>query len=558
MISGMRLYRIAMRIIPALVVAWALAGCQESSGTPTVVQFWAMGREGEVVRQLIPDFEREHPGVRVEVQQLPWSAAHQKLLTAFAGDALPDVAQLGNTWLPEFVALHALDPVEPSVVDAGDYFPGIWQTNVIDQTAYGVPWYVDTRLLFYRSDLLAEAGYARPPTTWTEWTDMLRAIKQRAGPHRHGALLPLNEYQPLLALALQQEAPLLRDGDTRGNFRSADFKRALRFYQGLFDNGFAPATSANQISNVWDEFARGTFTFYITGPWSIGELKRRLPASLQASWMTAPLPGPEGPSYSVAGGSSLVVFSNSPRKKAGVAARSIPVSARRPAALPRAHGQPAAAAQRMERRRPPQRRPRAGLSRAARARQACSESAGVGAHCHRDAARRRAHGAGQRSDDRRGGCRDRSARRSHSREAALDAGAQGAAVKLNWAAWAFVGPALMVIAVFFFLPVLAGFALSFTDFDIYALADIGNLRFVGLANYVELLQTPLFWKALGNTLYFVGVGVPLSIAASLGAALLLNSKLARFRPFFRVALFAPVVTTLVAVAIVWRYLLHTR
>jgi multiple sugar transport system permease protein len=131
-------------------------------------------------------------------------------------------------------------------------------------------------------------------------------------------------------------------------------------------------------------------------------------------------------------------------------------------------------------------------------------------------------------------------------------------VKLNWAAWAFVAPALMVIAVFFFLPVVAGFALSFTDFDIYALADIGNLRFVGLANYAELLQTPLFWKALGNTLYFVGVGVPLSIAASLGAALLLNSKLARFRPFFRVALFAPVVTTLVAVAIVWRYLLHTR
>jgi multiple sugar transport system permease protein len=131
-------------------------------------------------------------------------------------------------------------------------------------------------------------------------------------------------------------------------------------------------------------------------------------------------------------------------------------------------------------------------------------------------------------------------------------------VKLNWAAWAFVAPALMVIAVFFFLPVLAGFALSFTDFDIYALADIGNLRFVGLANYVELLQTPLFWKALGNTLYFVGVGVPLSIAASLGAALLLNSKVARFKPFFRVALFAPVVTTLVAVAIVWRYLLHTR
>ena len=203
-----------------------------------------------------------------------------------------------------------------AAVDASDYFPGIWQTNVVDQTAYGVPWYVDTRLLFYRSDLLAEAGYADPPSTWVEWIDMLRAIKQRGGPHRYGALLPLNEYEPLLALALQQEAPLLRDGDTRGNFRSEDFKRALRFYREMFDNGFAPATNANQISNVWDEFARGTFAFYITGPWSIGEFKRRLPASLQASWMTAPLPGPEGPGYSVAGGSSLVVFSDSPRKKA--------------------------------------------------------------------------------------------------------------------------------------------------------------------------------------------------------------------------------------------------
>jgi multiple sugar transport system permease protein len=131
-------------------------------------------------------------------------------------------------------------------------------------------------------------------------------------------------------------------------------------------------------------------------------------------------------------------------------------------------------------------------------------------------------------------------------------------MKINWAAWMFVAPALAVIGIFFFVPVLAGFALSFTDFDIYALADLDNLRFVGFANYIELLQTPLFWKALGNTLYFVGVGVPLSIVVSLGAALLLNSKLAKFKPFFRVALFAPVVTTLVAVAIVWRYLLHTR
>jgi multiple sugar transport system permease protein len=124
--------------------------------------------------------------------------------------------------------------------------------------------------------------------------------------------------------------------------------------------------------------------------------------------------------------------------------------------------------------------------------------------------------------------------------------------------WTLAAPALAVIAVFFALPVAIGLALSLTDFDLYALADLSTLRFVGLDNYLRLLQTPLFWQALGNTLYFVAVGVPVSIALSLGAALLLNSRVAKWQAFFRTALFAPVVTTVVAVAVIWRYLLHTR
>ena len=126
------------------------------------------------------------------------------------------------------------------------------------------------------------------------------------------------------------------------------------------------------------------------------------------------------------------------------------------------------------------------------------------------------------------------------------------------AAWVFVGPALIAIGVFFAVPVAAALLMSLTDFNIYALADLRNLRFVGLDNYGALLQRPLFWQALWNTVIFVVVGVPLSIGASLGSALLLHSKVARFQGFFRTALFAPVVTTLVAVAVVWRYLFHTR
>jgi multiple sugar transport system permease protein len=119
-------------------------------------------------------------------------------------------------------------------------------------------------------------------------------------------------------------------------------------------------------------------------------------------------------------------------------------------------------------------------------------------------------------------------------------------------------PALAAIFAFFFLPVAAALLLSLTDFDIYAVASLSNLRFVGLRQYTELLHEPVFWTALGNTFYFVLVGGPLSLAVSLAAALLVNARLVRARGLFRTIFFAPVVTTLVAVAVVWRYLYHPR
>lgn len=131
-------------------------------------------------------------------------------------------------------------------------------------------------------------------------------------------------------------------------------------------------------------------------------------------------------------------------------------------------------------------------------------------------------------------------------------------MKSNLMGYLFTAPAVIAIIVFFFGPAFAALILSFTDFDIYALADIKNMRFVGFKNYLDLLQTPLFWKALSNTMFFVFIGGPLSMAASLGAALLLNSQKARFKNFFRTIFFAPVVTTLVATAVVFKYLLHTK
>jgi multiple sugar transport system permease protein len=126
------------------------------------------------------------------------------------------------------------------------------------------------------------------------------------------------------------------------------------------------------------------------------------------------------------------------------------------------------------------------------------------------------------------------------------------------AGWGFVTPALLLIGVFFAVPVVSAFLLSFTDFDIYSIGDFGSTRFIGLKNYRDLAEMPLFWTALKNTVFFVAVGGPLSAAASLAAALMVNSKLTRFKPFFRSAYFAPWVTTLVAVALVWRYIYHPQ
>jgi multiple sugar transport system permease protein len=133
----------------------------------------------------------------------------------------------------------------------------------------------------------------------------------------------------------------------------------------------------------------------------------------------------------------------------------------------------------------------------------------------------------------------------------------GRRVRGPWAGPAFIAPSLAAIALFFVLPVAGALALSFTDFDVYAVASWRNLRFIGLGNYARLLDDPRFWVALRNTGYFVLVGGPLTIAISLAAALLLNTRI-RFQGFFRTVFFLPVVTTIVAIAVVWRYVYHPR
>ncbi len=300
--------------------ALASAGCARHAGR-TTIRFWGMGREGEVVQELIPDFEREHPDIHVVVQQLPWTAAHEKLITAYVGKSTPDVSQLGNTWIPEFSALEAIEPLRPWLaksagLDSSGFFPGIWDTNVIDGEPYGVPWYVDTRVVFYRKDVLERAGYSTLPQSWEGWREAMRAVKRVVGKERYAIFLPTNEWNPPVIMGLQAGSPLLKEDGTRAAFRDSAFRRGFDFYMSLYREGLAPSVSGNEISNVYQEFARGYLNMWITGPWNIGEMRNRLPDSLQDAWATAPMPGPTGPAsgLSLAGGSSLVVYRASAHK----------------------------------------------------------------------------------------------------------------------------------------------------------------------------------------------------------------------------------------------------
>ncbi len=314
-----RAARLAILLVVLLSMG-GIPGCTSRTGGGTEIVFWALGAEGEHVAKLIPGFERLNPGIRVRVQMVPWNAAHEKLLTAFAGHSLPDMFQLGNTWIPEFSILNAIENLgpwvrtSPSIRDSS-YFAGIWDTNVIDSTLFGIPWYVDTRLLFYRTDLLADAGYSRPPRSWDEWFDLCRKLKKRF-PGDYGILLPTNnEWAPEVILGLQEGSALLKDRNTEGDFSGPSFVRAMEVFHAFFENGWAPR-QPTQVVNVYQAMAAGLFAMYITGPWNIGEFKRRMPDSLGGAWATAPLPGPDGQiGVSLAGGSSLVMSNTSQHKR---------------------------------------------------------------------------------------------------------------------------------------------------------------------------------------------------------------------------------------------------
>ncbi len=297
--------------------------CGYRSSNKIQIEFWTMGAEAEHVQKLTKEFEKLNPDISVKVQAIPWTAAHEKLITAYASETTPDIVQMGNTWIPEFVALNSLESLDnfvndSKIVNSKNYFPGIWQTNIIENKLYGIPWYVDTRVLFYRTDILKHVGYSSPPKNWDELYDASKKIKNLYGSEqKYSFFIPTNEWAPFIIFGLQANADLLKDNNTLGDFSNEKFQIAFNYLMKFFKEKLAPV-DMTEVSNVFQAFSSGFFAMYITGPWNVAEFKNRLPKDLQNEWMTAPLPAygnEKYPGLSLAGGSSFSMFKSCKHKK---------------------------------------------------------------------------------------------------------------------------------------------------------------------------------------------------------------------------------------------------
>jgi len=600
--SLLRKFAILILVILLLLVCLdekSLAKKEEES-----ITVWAMGAEGMKIAEMARKFEQANPGVRVITQAIPWEAAHEKLMTSVVGEIPPDVSQLGTTWMAEFQAMGALAPLnelisESEIIGQDRFFSASWETNLINGKVYGIPWYVDTRVIFYRKDLLKEAGFDHPPRTWEELERVGKAlIKDRDGDGKidqYGMALPVKDWNILSMFIWENGGNILTPDNSKPDVESEPTREAFEFYLKLFQEKIVPTTEAVDV-DLFHAFRTGFYPIFISGPWMIELTRNELGKEYEGKWDVAMMPRKKFPT-SFVGGCNLVVFKGSKHKEIAwkfVEFMSQPeiqvewyrITTDLPAVksawqdpffndkpMLRVFGEQLnytksppnipeweQIADAMQRRMEELILGKIGISQALgtltgdineiliKKERMVSKgrfflSLGVilvfiwGLAFLWKRYRRKVKELEVPEEERISGVKRivKSLRKYH-------------------APYLFIIPSLTILFIFLFLPVIVSFIMSLTDWDIYGFANWKSISFVGLENYQTLLQDRIFWKSLFNTFYFVVVGVPFAISLALLMAIVLNEEFIKFKSFFRASYFAPVVTTLVAVAVVWRWL----
>ncbi|NLE98666.1 MAG: sugar ABC transporter substrate-binding protein [Propionibacterium sp.] len=275
---------------------------------------WAMGAEGEALPELAEQFMADNPDVDITVTPVPWDSAHDKFTSSIAAGTAPDVAQVGTTWMGEFVGLDALDPT-PDLIDPGIFFEGAQETTVVDGTSYAVPWYVETRLVYYRTDIAEQAGITEPPTDWEGLKEMARSMQADGGATWGIALQPggTGSWQTVLPLMWSNGGDVVNDDVTEFTFDSEENAEALAYYQSFFTEGIANDAPADGTTEA--DFASGSVPMFISGPWMMAAVEAVGGEGFAEQYDVMEMPAAET-SASFIGGSNLAVFKNTENRDA--------------------------------------------------------------------------------------------------------------------------------------------------------------------------------------------------------------------------------------------------
>ncbi|MCC2594685.1 sugar ABC transporter substrate-binding protein [Tessaracoccus sp. OS52] len=277
------------------------------------LEVWAMGAEGEKLPELVELFKADNPDVDINVTPVPWDSAHDKFTASIAAGTTPDVAQVGTTWMGEFVGLDALDPT-PDLIDGGKFFEGAQQTTVVDGVSYAVPWYVETRLVYYRTDLAEQAGITDTPTDWDGLKEMA-AKMQEAGAKWGIALQPggTGSWQTVLPLMWSNGGQITNEDGTEFTFESEQNAEALAYYQSFFTEGIA--NDAPTEGTTESDFVSGDVPMFISGPWMMAAVEDVGGEGFADKYDVMTMPEAEM-SASFIGGSNLGVFKSTDNRDA--------------------------------------------------------------------------------------------------------------------------------------------------------------------------------------------------------------------------------------------------
>ncbi|MGX1633975.1 sugar ABC transporter substrate-binding protein [Streptomyces albidoflavus] len=315
-----RVARTATAVIAASTALAVVTACGGSSGTEVAADaeqtltVWAMGAEGEKLAEVAKEYEKENPHLKVKVTPVGWDVAHQKLVSAAAAGNLPDIAQMGGSYLGEFAELGVLEPVDTKRFQEKDFFPAGWQQGEVDGEVYGVPWYVDTRVLYYRTDLAEKAGVDKAPADWKELRALASAYQKDAGTKWGLSIQPsgLDTVQSFYPFLYSAGGEII-DEDGKVVVDSPAAVKALKEYGTYFDKGLANK-SVPPGYDVVKDFGNGRVPMFFGGPWHVTLLNEGQP-DIKGKWAVAEVPADEA-SVSMAGGSSLTVSKDSPHKAA--------------------------------------------------------------------------------------------------------------------------------------------------------------------------------------------------------------------------------------------------